>query len=43
MYSEVHQKIEGLILPIAAFMALGALGIMLGGIGYARMWMKKAA
>ena len=39
VYGEVHARIEYLIGPIAGFMATGALGVLLGGIGYVRGWM----
>lgn len=39
--AEVHPNIVGYVLPIAGFMAVGALGVLLGGIGYVRMWFQR--
>lgn len=41
VYGEVHAIIEWTIWPIAVFLILGALGSLLGGIGYVRAWFGK--
>lgn len=41
VYGEVHALIEWTILPIAIFIILGALGVLLGGLGYVRAWFRK--
>ncbi len=41
VYSEVHTLIEGYVMPIAIFMGVGGLGVLLGGLGYFRAWFGK--
>jgi hypothetical protein len=41
VYGEVHEMIAGYILPIAAFMVIGVVGVLLGGLGYVRAWFGK--
>ncbi len=38
--ADVHPQIVGYVVPIAAFMAIGALGGLCGGIGFVVQWRK---
>ena len=37
---DVHEKIVVYVLPITGFMAVGAAGVLFGGIGYLLQWRK---
>jgi len=41
--AQVHERIVTFVLPIAGFMAVGAIGVFLGGIGYVLKWRKGSA
>lgn len=41
VYGEVHTLIAGYVTPIGAFILLGSIGALLGGIGYVRAWFSK--
>ena len=41
--AEIHPRLVVFVTPIAIFMGLGALGVLLGGIGYMIQWRKGPA
>ncbi|OGS45620.1 MAG: hypothetical protein A3K66_06945 [Euryarchaeota archaeon RBG_16_67_27] len=41
--AQVHERIVTFVLPIAGFMAVGAIGVFFGGIGYVLKWRKGSA
>ena len=41
VFGEVHQIVVGYVVPIGAFMALGAIGVLAGGLAFARTWFSK--
>jgi hypothetical protein len=41
--TNVHPQIVAYVLPIAAFMGIGALGGLIGGIGFVLQWRKGSA
>jgi hypothetical protein len=41
VFGEVHQIVVGYVVPIGAFMALGAIGVLAGGLAFARAWFSK--